>query len=443
MNFKSEIILSYFYQVGNVILGFVSIVLLTKILSPADWGYYTLFQNLVMMTSIIGSFGLASAVVYFVASSKIEKFRLVYNFILFQVLLSVVIVVLFYVINNYISKDLVKLNIPKFYLLFFLQLSFMMVNNIITGLMRGDFMFNKINFIVCFINIVTVGLYAIFYFFKPFEFDLNTVLYFLIFCSIAQFISTLFIYYVKDGKNLLTFSFLTRSEIKAVYKFILFVYIANVLQIFVYKIDTWILYKYFNSTLTGVYALAVTVAQTTWLFATAVSTILFSIASKETLENSKSILLTYIRIAFVVSIFIGVSLLVFLYFFSDLIFGKDYRQILYIIPILFVGIVPFSINIVAASFLAGLHKNHYNLIGSLLSFIVVLILDFILIPHYGYWGASIATVFSYIVTTIYVLIILKTKFGITLSSIFGLQYFMDDFQKGKEFIMSKLKTKKI
>jgi len=413
--------------------------MLTKILTQTDWGYYSLFQNLVLMTSIIAGLSLPSAIVYFSASAQIDKFKLLYNFIIFQLVLSVLIVLGFFFVNNYISKDLIKLNIPNFYWIFFLQLSFTMLNNIIVGLMRGEFMFNKINLLVFLANFVTFGFYVSFYFFDLPSLNLEIIFYFLIIVSLLQVFSSLFLFYKNQKEIDSKFVFLRKKEVKTIYKFIIYVYLANVLQIFVYKIDTWILFKYFDSNVTGVYALAVTVSQTTWLFATAVSTILFSIAAKESIDFSRGILKTYIRLSFLVSMFLGAALLFFLYFFSDLIFGKEYKEIIYIIPILLLGIVPFSINVVFAAFAAGLNKNYINMIGSAISFVMMLVFDFILIPHYSYWGASAATVIAYMSSTFFCLIMMKVVFDVDVKSIFGIKYFYSDMQKAQTFIMSKMK----
>lgn len=432
MDFKKEIILSYFFQAGNVAISFFITIILTKLLSQSDWGNYSLFQNLGLMGSIIGGLSLPSAVIYFVASSKIDPVKILFNFSAFQFIFSVLIIVFVFVFNNYFSNELFLLKISNYYLLLFLYLTLLMINNVVTSVMRGVFMFNYLNFILFLANFLQFAFYGYFYFLGHLEeITIENALTILLSTAALQFFINLYFLSRKLIFDKAIIKWLNYSEIKSILIFISTIYLANVLQIFVYKIDTWILYNYSDSATTAIYTLAVTVAQTTWLFATAVSTILFSVISREK-NNNLSINNTvsqYLRYSFYITFLLGILLTIVVYFCTEKIFGSQYKMIIYIIPILLVGIIPFSIVIVFGSFAAGINKNILNLFGSMISFIVVIILDFILIPKYQYWGAAIATMIAYLTSTIFCVLIFWIKYKINLNSYLNPTYLFNDIKK--------------
>lgn len=430
MDFKKEIILSYFFQVGNVAISFLTTIILTKLLSQSDWGNYSLFQNLGLMGSIIGGISLPSAVIYFVASSKIDPAKILFNFSAFQFIFSVLIILFFFVFNNYVSNELFLLKINNYYLLLFLYLTLLMINNVVAAVMRGVFMFNNINFILFFANFLLFAFYGYYYFFGRIkEINIENAIALFLSTVTLQFFLNIFFLSRKLEYRKISFKLLNKFEIKSIVIFISTVYLANVLQIFVYKIDIWILYKYSDSATTAIYSLAVTVAQTTWLFATAVSTILFSVISKETDSNFNNTVTQYLRFTFYITFLLGFMLTIVVYFFAEKIFGSQYKMIIYIIPILLVGIIPFSIAIIFGSFAAGINNNILNLFGSMISFIVVIILDFILIPKYQYWGAAIATMISYLTSTIFCVLIFWIKYKINLNSYLNPTYLFNDIKK--------------
>ena len=430
MKFKKEIILSYFFQAGNVIIAFLTTIILTKMLTQSDWGNYSLFQNLGLMTSIIGGLSLPSAVIYFVASSKIDTVKVLFNFSVFQLIISVVTILSIFFINNYVSHDLLNLKINNYYYLIFIYVLLLMVNNILVSVMRGEFMFNHVNIIIFISNLLLLSFYIFYYFFEKFtSVSINTAVVLLLVNTGLQFFLNLSFLFKKLQFKKLGFSALNRNEIKEIFKFVITVYIANVVQIFVYKIDAWILYKYVGSGITGIYTLAVTVSQTTWLFATAVSTILFSLISQTGSNGINNTVSLYLRLSLYATLFLGFSLTVAVYFLSDLIFGVQYRAIIYIIPILLIGIIPFSIVIIFGSYVAGINRNKLNLISSSISFFIVIILDLILIPKYQYWGAAAATVIAYLSSCLYCIMVLKLKYNIHFNSYINPIFLYNDVKK--------------
>lgn len=66
------------------------------------------------------------------------------------------------------------------------------------------------------------------------------------------------------------------------------------------------------------------------------------------------------------------------------------------------GIVPFSITTILASYFGGTGMMRVNLLCSLIGFIICLLLDILLIPMYGNTGAALATIVSYFLSTSFI-----------------------------------------
>jgi O-antigen/teichoic acid export membrane protein len=171
--------------------------------------------------------------------------------------------------------------------------------------------------------------------------------------------------------------------------------------------DLWFVDYYHGKSDTGVYSLAVTLAQLVWILPNAIASVLYSYMASSSQEDALLYLNKYVRISFYASLLISVTAFVFFYFTVPLIYGQGFVKSTIMIGILLLGIVPFSIPILAGSLFAGIHKVKYNFFASSIGFVVCLILDIVLIPRYGALGACYATVLSYLSNTIYCVYIIK------------------------------------
>jgi O-antigen/teichoic acid export membrane protein len=201
------------------------------------------------------------------------------------------------------------------------------------------------------------------------------------------------------------FTFLNRNHLKYLLNFSFIAYIANVFQFLSYKMDFWFV-EYFNgSTQLGIYSLAVSLAQLLWLLPQAIATILIAYAGSDSPVKIISQTNALVRVSLSLLLLIATGLAGIIKFVIPFLYGNEFRESAFLFQLLLIGIVPYSITTIIASYFAGRGEIKINLYGGILGFIFCLCFDLLLIPNYGTKGAAIATVISYFISTIYMVYI--------------------------------------
>ncbi len=170
--------------------------------------------------------------------------------------------------------------------------------------------------------------------------------------------------------------------------------------------DIWFIH-YFEKDLNslGVYTISVLLVQMIWLLPNAVQSVMYTQMSQEndrlinwnnTLKKTKQLLL-YASVA---------GLLAFGCFpwLVNFFFGSAYAETIPIIRILLIGILPFCLTMSVSAYFSGTQRVKVCLYAVILGFLVCLIFDLFLIPKWGIEGAAYASVFSYLASTLYLLI---------------------------------------
>ena len=150
MSINKNIFYSVLTQIPGILLGFISGILITRILGPAGRGVFSIFQSDIELCALFFGFSLNSALTYFVANRKIELEKLggialllfACSFLLFSLVLFLI---------YYFSKNtfLFPLNHDSLFYYLYLDAAFglTMANSIISGFFYGKSMFKIINFI--------------------------------------------------------------------------------------------------------------------------------------------------------------------------------------------------------------------------------------------------------------------------------------------------------
>jgi O-antigen/teichoic acid export membrane protein len=169
--------------------------------------------------------------------------------------------------------------------------------------------------------------------------------------------------------------------------------------------DFWFVKYYFGSNDLGIYSLSVNLAQMLWLLPQAIASVFLSYSSSEQPEvliNQTNVLS---RINFFIMLVATIFLTSSIGFIIPLLYGEQFTNAVFLFRVLLIGIVPFSITTILASYFAGRGMQKVNLQCSLIGFVICLMFDLILIPKYGPKGAAYATILSYAISTCYIIFI--------------------------------------
>lgn len=184
-------------------------------------------------------------------------------------------------------------------------------------------------------------------------------------------------------------------------------HLSNILAFVNYKVDIFLVNFFIDPAATGVYVIAVALAEKLWLVSQAVSTVLLPRLSQLSSDEAKRKKLTPLisRWVLMVTLLGGLVLAAIAYPFVALIFGAEYLDSVLPLLILLPGIVVGSASRVLANDIAARGRPELNMYTSVVVVVVNLIGNLVLIPPYGLVGAAIATTLAYSLNLILRLVI--------------------------------------
>ncbi|OUU19469.1 MAG: hypothetical protein CBB97_19330 [Candidatus Endolissoclinum sp. TMED37] len=378
-----------------IILEAVSVIFIASIFSPESKGYISLVMVLVAYAHQIGELGIYESAVYYV-SKKQNKEVSIPNILglgnLVSGVISILIFICFILIDAYKLID-ISLGTIIFcsIILFFLSIS-----NIHYHILIGQ---KKIIQYVCakliqtFIFLISNYLlwtiletYQIFHVF--FAYLLSNFLIFI-------FLSAL---HIKNRTNIALN--LSWNASKDILKFSLKGHPGRILWNLNNKLDFLIINFFLGTSAVGIYSISVTIAECLTFFASSIGSILLPyVAASSKLETLKFSNMIIRHTAILTSLFaillalIGPLFIVFA--FNDQYHGAV-LPFLYLIP----GTFALAIARVISSHLVGIGRPELQSYGVAVAFLIMIILNFILIPKLGIIGAAISSSIAYIFETI-------------------------------------------
>ena len=174
-------------------------------------------------------------------------------------------------------------------------------------------------------------------------------------------------------------------------------HLSNIMAFVNYKADIFCVNFFLTPASTGVYLVAVMIAEKLWILSQVVSIVILPRLSELHNEEDKRQVLTPLiarwvlfvsLIGALVMIFVGSPLISILY-------GSDYAPVYSIIVWLLPGILIGSMSRVLSNDIAARGKPEFNFYAALLVVIINVMLNIILIPRMGITGAAIATTIAY------------------------------------------------
>lgn len=418
---KKGVLGTYGLQILNMFFGFFMSIMIARILGASERGQLVIFLTSTNFMTTVMEFCLGSAIIYYVAAEKIQigpTFTTIIYWTFIALLACSLIV--------FISP---LLNLQEFFFgetnpVLLLKINFIIItaasvfSTLLTAFLIAKKMFKLANFLTLGSVILTTLTYVVLWMlntYKGYHFSAQT---FVLSTTIILLIkiSALIVLYSKHIAIPPSASPLSRSSFKSLTTLSTINYISNTVQFLSYRMDFWFVNYYSGSRELGIYSLAVNLAQLFWMLPNAVGAVLFpNIASmdpKKALEYSQMLC----RIIFTSTVLLGIIGGALLAYLIPFLYGVEFATASKLFFILLLGIVPFSIKIIIASYYAGVNKTKLDMIGSIIGFVFCLITNILLIPKYGSMGASVATVISYSSNTAFMIISFKTITNSSLSS---------------------------
>ena len=434
--FAFDVGITFLASVVSLPLGFVITVALGRYLGAGDLGLYRMTSTIYGIALLIAAIGIPAAMIKYVAEFKDDRTKInqiVSSGVITSLFLGIGFIALFYFSSSLFAglfnmpelSGLLKLLSPVF--------PFALVGGALLGLLNGIREMKKFAeaTILQSVLMVIITVVLIYYGFGVAGAVIGILLssfgncLFLIFVSRKYFEFT-FSAYASTTKKLLSFSWKLVA--------------GNAINMINYQADIILIGYFLTATDVGYYAIAVALSKFFWIIPSAIQTITYPTTSEYWANNNHSALQTMIdksmkyTACMLLPIGLGVG-----FFAKDIIttiFGAEFIYSVVPLLILIIGTTIFGVVRSIGGSMTGMGRPDIGLKLVCISATVNIVLNVLLIPHYGVIGAAIATTVSWSVHTLLgifltiKILMVKIDFkwfvkisGITLLSIFAFMVF--------------------
>ena len=185
-----------------------------------------------------------------------------------------------------------------------------------------------------------------------------------------------------------------------------------VLQMVNYRFDLFVANAVLGTAAAGVYAVAAGVTELLLQVPNAFSFVLLSRGAAAESADAAEMSVTVARISFTISLAGAVVLVPVSFVLVPLVFGNEFSLAGWPIAGLAGGVVMLSHYKVLATYLAARGKPECYSYAAALSAVVTLLLDLLLMPRWGIWGAAVASSLAYSVAAIMTIIWFRRTAGV-------------------------------
>ena len=384
----------------NQILRYVSVLILVKYLGTINYGYLTIGFTILSIGVILSNFGLNYGVFRFVpiflAQNEISKVKGVISFCIRRVAIYAIIVA----IVMFFGAELIAINIfnkpplVDYIQLFSIAIPFSVLSTMIFHIFKG---FSHINYKILIEDILILIVRIILYLFCLY-FGLSAM-GIVISYSISLLIGLIAgIYFlIKIFPQMSDKKIKPEINISEITKYSYPLFLSSFLAIFLNRTDILMLSYYLPADQIAIYSISHKLAILVFFIANATFAIFtptmakFFAKAKLIEMNNISIRIVYWVSIVTIPLFLSITL-----FSEDLLgfFGRDFVVGKTALIILSVSFLLNSLLGFAGQLLGVLGKSKVILINSLMAGILNIILNFVLVPHFGIIGAACATAFS-------------------------------------------------
>ena len=386
---------------GRIVF-FAGSTFMTRLLAEEGRGIYALFQNQIVLFSLLLGLNLNLGITFFIPRTDFPRKDVL------GVALSLVVacgVVFPFLIWGAVTLDRDHgLVFPEGYtgLMYcgYLYLSVMLglLGTVLTSVFLGLKRFKALNQVNILTSALTAGFFGAIYWYTDALGAMNIPLVFI--STLAMQLITVLIWCVLYVQEIgyLPPLVLKGPALTAMVRFSVVGLAANIIQTINYRFDVWVVQEYSGVSELGLYAVAVGLAQLFFYIPTSFSRVMqpFLFGSDGTTMREKFLSLSRMNTT---SVLVGCVLLGAIASTAiPLLFGVNFTGSVSPLLILLPGIVFASAWKFLAVYVIHMQQQRFTLLASFVGAIVTIGLDLLLIPIWGINGAALATTISYLTT---------------------------------------------
>lgn len=394
-------------------LMFLSGLVVSNLALPGGFGIISLLILNASLFSLVTGLGADSMIMHMLANKKWSKEEAAY--FMWQTLgLQLLLFLLFEAGCYFLWHKSLLSNQESglFYIIDFIFFTGLILTEKFSSMLYSLYRATITNYILCFIAfsylILLSGLY---YYFKAGFF---TILFFFAAQGLLQGVSLLLLYMIQNGFRTQKVS---NQQLRATFMLSSVVMITNIIQLFAYRIDYWLLKVYYSNYEVGLYAQASKFANLLWLLPNIITQLLipqYGIVEKKV-----------VPVIFRTAVYFNVLVLAGTVICTNIIYryflNAEYQAGLSSFYWMLPGYFCWAAVVYFSGYVSWNGKFHYNLIGSAACLILIVSMDLLLIPKYSFNGAAIANTIVYTLIFIYYIFLLLRKYSFKPGVLFTLK----------------------
>ncbi|HLD34197.1 MAG TPA: flippase [Candidatus Nanoarchaeia archaeon] len=395
------------FHVAASFVSYINRIVLARNMTPSEYGVFYAVFTFVTFFLFFRELGLLQALSKHIPEFKIKEDygavkSAIFSTFAMQFVGSLLLSIFFFYSADYLAQHYFQAAEAVFYLKFLViyvlaSVVFRTMKAILQGF-QSMFWFAFSEFLK---NIVTLALTLLFFYLG---FGVLTPLY-----AFVLVFPVLIVLYI--APTLRSFNFLNykMTQFKSVsYRLFVFstpVFLSSIANRVIGYIDTLILTYYRTSAEVGVYNVVLPTALILLFIGQGISSIMLPLASELWAKNDKKRLADGMRLiyrfVFLLAIPVISALFIYARLFIEKFFGAEYVSGAPALQILLVGVLFYTVAVIHENLISGIGKPQIITKIIIAAAIVNFVLNMILIPVWGIYGAAIATTISYIMMFVY------------------------------------------
>jgi len=393
-------------------------VFLSRYLQAAGSGNLYFISIIFSFMQVLLGLGFDAGITYFGSAKITQKNKLVSIAALWSVAAGIVMIAfvyIFFLVDTSMSKDLLPLYflygfcyvLGQSLMVYLTSLYYTQENYFLPNLLLSLVNFAFIIIIPAKDAVTTTG-------------ETQKIIFLYFFSFVLSGIVLLFSFFITN-KNEGALSFPERKEVKQILKYSLTALAGNLIFFLVYRVD----YLFIKASPVctdadlGNYIQVSKLGQMMLIVPQIIASVVFprtaSGIERERLSNSITIMARIFSQLFLL-VLIAIAFLghyIFMYVFGET-FNKMQLPMLIIIP----GIFSLSVLTLLSAFFSGVGKLKINVNGAVLALVVMIVGDFLFVPHFGIVAAAIVSTISYAVNLFYSLYFFNKDHDIHIADFF-------------------------
>ncbi|WP_297432237.1 oligosaccharide flippase family protein [uncultured Cetobacterium sp.] len=394
------------FSIGNyisMIIGIVTTPIVTRLISPSEYGVVSLYNTFANIILIILLLGLDQGFIRFYSVKKEEENELLYSCLIFPLLLSIIILTTIYIFRYDISIFIFKKNDNTSIYLFMTYIIILLLNRfsyLIIRMKQKGKIYSTLQIIQSLCNFICIVL-----FYQKYNNNYKTLI-------ISSLISTTITTFITIYFEKRVWKFPKKIKIEKYILLYSYPFIATMSITWIFQsLDKIVLKIFSTSYQLGLYAGADKIIVIISLIQTSFTTFWAPLVYKKYEDQDQDFFIKVNEYVSFIMLFIGIIMINFRMIF-ELILGKNYSEVIYIIPCLVLVPIILTISEITVVGINIRKKTKLHIVISVVVTVVNLIGNLILVKVCGAIGAAISTAIAYII-----FYILRTEIGIRLLDI--------------------------